>query len=477
METEAQKRNLAREKLLGFTEYTNPGYIAAQHHKQITEHLEALERGDIDRLMIFMPPRHGKSELASRRFPGWYLGRHPDKQIIAASYNSELASDFGREVRNIVASPEYNRLFDVRLSQDSHAANRWHTDRGGMYVAAGVGTAITGRGAHIGLIDDPFKDQEEADSEVTRDRVYSWYTSTFYTRLMPGGGIALIQTRWHDDDLAGRLLNDEKGDEWTILELPAMKDGAALWPEWYPIETLERIKSVLPARQWNALYQQNPIPEDGDFFKREWWHWYAKAPKHLNVYITHDDGVTDGDGDPTEIYVWGVDPDDNVYCLDYWGGKVSSDVWVDVLIDFMENYPAFVCVGESGPIRRSVEPFLKKRMNQRKVYCRLEWLPSINDKPSRARSFQGLMSMGKVYWPQTDWAMETQRELLRFPAGILDNKVDACGLIGRAINQTWAPKPPKVKPKENAVRKPTLQEMIARHDSKQKRKPTGPKRI
>lgn len=156
-----------------------------------------------------MPPRHGKSELASRRFPAWYLGRHPDKQIIAASYNSELASDFGREVRNIVASPEYSKLFAVSLAQDSKAANRWHTDKGGMYVAAGVGTAITGRGAHIGLIDDPFKDQEEADSEVIRDKVYNWYTSTFYTRLMPGGGIALIQTRWHDDDLAGRLLNDE----------------------------------------------------------------------------------------------------------------------------------------------------------------------------------------------------------------------------------------------------------------------------
>jgi len=426
--------------------------------------------------MIFMPPRHGKSELASRRFPGWYLGQNPDHQIIAASYNSDLASDFGREVRNIIASPEYQNIFGgIELAPDSKAANRWHTNKGGMYVAAGVGTAITGRGAHRGLVDDPFKDQEEADSEVIRDKVWNWYTSTFYTRLMPGGGICVIQTRWNDDDLAGRLLNEESngGDQWIVLELPAIANGKALWPEWYPIESLERIKSVLPPRQWNALYQQDPIPDDGDFFKREWFNWYDKAPKHLNIYITHDDAVTDGGGDYTEIGVWGVDPDDDVYCLDWWSGQTSSDVWTDILIDFMALYGPYAVVGESGPIRRSVEPFLIKRMAQRKQYCRLEWLPTIGDKGARARSFQGLVSMGKVYLPHgKEWAQDVIRQLLRFPAGVLDDKVDVCGLLGRAINQTWAAKLPKKKPIIPIGQQPTLNERLARQ-----KKPKSRKRI
>ena len=475
METEKERRQRARETLLAFTEYTNPSYQAARHHELICAGLEAFARGEVDRLMIFMPPRHGKSELASRRFPAWFLGNNPGKQIIAASYNSELASDFGREVRNIVASPEYRAVFDVNLAQDSQAANRWHTHKGGMYVAAGVGTAITGRGAHRGLIDDPFKDAEEADSEITRDKVWNWYGSTFYTRLMPKGGICLIQTRWNDDDLAGRLLNEESsgGDKWHVIELPALKNGEALWPEWYPVESLERIKANLQPRHWNALYQQNPIPDDGDFFKKGWFRTYDTAPKHLNIYITHDDAVTEDGGDFTEIGVWGVDPDDNLYALDWWSGQETADVWSDVLIDLVIKWGPFAVVGESGPIRRAVEPFLVKRMQQRRAYCRLEWLPSIADKGARARAFQGLASMGKVYLPKTDWADDLMRQLLRFPAGVYDDKVDTCGLMGRAINQTWAPKPPKIEEKDDPMRRPTLDEMLKR---KPKRRST-PARI
>jgi predicted phage terminase large subunit-like protein len=473
VETETQRREKARQSLIQFTEYTNPEYRAANHHKQIAEKLEAVERGEIDRLMIFMPPRHGKSELASRRFPAWYLGKNPNKQIIAASYNSDLAGDFGREVRNIVNSPEYKQLYGVKLAADSQAANRWHTDKDGMYVAAGVGTAITGRGAHIALIDDPLKDREEADSEVIRDKVYNWYTSTLYTRLMPGGAIVLIQTRWHDDDLAGRLLS-EGSDDWEILELPAEKDKEALWPDWYPIETLNRIKEALPSRDWNSLYQQNPIPDDGEFFKREWFHRYDIAPKHLNIYITHDDAVTDGAGDFTEIGVFGVDPVDNIYILDWWSGQTTSDVWTDELIGLVNKYDPFAVVGETGPIRRAVEPFLLKRMEKKKIYCRLEWLPTIGDKAARARSFQGLASMGKVYLPNTDWADDLLRQLMRFPAGVVDDKVDACGLIGRAINQTWAARMPVVSKAIPIDKRPTLNQMINRHN---KAKPKKRQRI
>ena len=173
------KRRKARQSLIDFTTYTFPQYAPAEHHKLIADKLEAVERGDIQRLMIFMPPRHGKSELATKRFPAWFLGRNPDKQIIQASYNSELARDFGRQVRNIFQERKFSNLFsDVELAQDSKAADRWNTNLGGAYVAAGVGTAVTGRGADILIIDDPLKDREEAESETRRDTVWNWYTST-----------------------------------------------------------------------------------------------------------------------------------------------------------------------------------------------------------------------------------------------------------------------------------------------------------
>lgn len=434
---ELLQRRQARSGLLAFTQYTNPAYVPAAHHRLIAEKLEAVARGEILRLIICMPPRHGKSELASRRFPAWYLGNYPLNPIIAASYNSELAGDFGREVRNIVASPEYRALFDVKLAQDSQAANRWHTDKGGAYVAAGVGTAITGRGAKILLIDDPFKDREEADSEIRRQRVKDWYTSTAYTRLMPGGAVIVIQTRWHDDDLAGWLLSEAErgGDQWDVLSLPAIAhDNAPLWPEWYPLERLEQIRAVLPARDWNALYQQNPIPDDGDYFKADWFADYETPPKQLNIYGASDYAVTDGGGDFTEHGVFGVDANGNLYVLDWWFGQTSSDVWIEKKCDLIIRHNPACWFGEAGPIRRAVEPFLLNRMTERNAFCRIEWLPSIADKEARARGFQGMASMGKVFLPKNaPWKGHVLNQLMRFPAGKHDDAVDVCSLVGRGM--------------------------------------------
>lgn len=430
-------RRKARSGLIAFTEYTNPAYAPASHHNLIAEKLEAVERGEIKRLMITMPPRHGKSELASRRFPAWYIGRNPDKQIIAASYNSDLASDFGREVRNIVGSPEYGNVFKASLSSDSKAANRWHTDAGGMYVAAGVGTAITGRGADILLIDDPFKDRQEADSEITRQRVWDWYTSTAYTRLMPGGAVVVINTRWHDDDLSGRLLSEQGngGDAWEVLSLPAIQaDGSALWPEWYPLDRLEQIRSVLPARDWNSLYQQNPIPDDGDYFKAGWFADYDTLPESLAVYGASDYAVTDGGGDYTEHGVFGTDGQGNLYVLDWWRGQTASDVWIDRKCDLILSHSPVCWFGEAGSIRRAVEPFMLARMRERNAICRIEWLPSISDKESRARSIQGMASMGRVFFPKNAaWKGDVLAQMLRFPAGKHDDAVDVFSLIGRGL--------------------------------------------
>lgn len=442
--SELLARRKARAGLLAFTQYTNPAYEAAPHHRLIAEKLEAVERGEIKRLMIAMPPRHGKSELASRRFPSWFMGRQPGKQIIAASYNSDLANDFGREVRNIVNSPEFSALFKASLAQDSKAANRWHTDQGGMYVAAGVGTAITGRGADVLLIDDPFKDRQEADSELQRQRVWDWYTSTAYTRLMPGGAVVVINTRWHDDDLSGRLLAEQEdgGDKWELLSLPAISpQGEPLWPEWYPLDRLEQIKSVLPARDWNALYQQNPIPDDGDYFKSAWFGEYDELPPNLRMYGASDYAVTDGDGDWTEHGIAGVDGSGNIYVADWWRKQSASDEWIEAQCDLIIKHEPMVWLGEKGVIQRAVQPYLLRRMQERQAFCRLEWLASIADKPTRARPIQAMASMGKVFLPKkAPWKAEVLAQLLRFPAAKHDDAVDVLGLFGRGMEFIRPPK-------------------------------------
>jgi len=416
---------------LAFTEFTNPLYERAQHHARIADKLEAVERGEIDRLMIFMPPRHGKSELASKRFPAWCLGRRPTRQIIAASYNSDLANDFGRNVRNLVAEPEFGQVFPgVTLAPDSQAAMRMNTSHGGAYVAAGVGTAVTGRGAHIALIDDPFKDREEADSERRRELVWDWYRSTLYTRLMPGGAIVLIQTRWHEDDLAGRLLEQEP-DQWEVLELPAIdNEGKALWPEWYDETALARIKATIGPREWSALYQQQPQPDEGTFFQRAWFD-EREPPAALRYYGSSDYAVTDGGGDYTVHRVWGIDGQGDVYRVDGWRGQTASDEWIERKLDLVAKYKPLCWFGEGGVIQKAIEPMLKRRMRERSVYCRLEWLPSVADKPTRARSFQAMAATGRVHFePGADLS-----EFLVFPAGKHDDDVDTASLIGRAIDQ------------------------------------------
>ena len=422
---------LAKRSLLRFTEYTNPQYQRAQHHAQIAAKLEAVERGEIDRLMIFMPPRHGKSELASKRFPAWCLGRDPSRQIIAASYNSDLANDFGRNVRNIVAEPEFGQVFPgVGLASDSQAANRMNTNHGGAYVAAGVGTAVTGRGAHIALIDDPFKDREEADSERRRNTVWDWYRSTLYTRLMPSGAIVLIQTRWHEDDLAGRLLEHEAG-QWDVLELPAVNDaGEALWPEWYDKAALDRIKATIGPREWSALYQQKPQPDDGTFFQREWFQTWGKLPA-LRYYGTSDYAVTDGGGDYTVHRIWGIASNGDVYRVDGYRAQGTSDKWIEAKLDLVAKYKPLCWFGEGGVIQKAIEPMLRRRMRERNVHCRIEWMPSVADKPTRARSFQAMAATQRVFFePGADIA-----EFLVFPAGKHDDDVDTASLIGRAIDQ------------------------------------------
>lgn len=456
------RRRRARASLIDYSRYTNPVYRPAPHHELIAEKLEAVERGECKRLMVFMPPRHGKSELGSRRFPAWFMGRNPERSIIAASYNSELAGDFGRDVRNIVASEEHRALFPTGgLAADSAAAMRWHTSAGGGYAAAGVGTAVTGRGAHVLIVDDPVKDRADADSELLREKTYRWYLSTAYTRLEGtitdedddplwrdldearekgaafDGAVIVIQTRWHEDDLAGRLLADEaKGaDKWDVLSLPAIRqNGQALWPAKYPLARLEAIRRVLPSREWSALYQQSPTPDDGTFFLREWFtgtYRQGEQPAHLTIYITGDFAVTEDGGDWTEFGVWGVDPRGEIYELDWWSGQTNAMTWVERLIDLMQRWNPDAFFGESGVIRRAVEPLLRMRMRARNTFCRLEWLTRTVDKTASARGFQGRAEMKMVHFREGSGAVIDQ--LIAFPAGKHDDKVDVCTLLGMAL--------------------------------------------
>ncbi len=435
---EKRARLAASETLTAFTEYTFPQYRTAEHHRLICEKLEAVERGEIDRLMIFMPPRHGKSELASKRFPAWYLGRNPEKQVITASYNSDLAGDFGRQVRNIVREQRFRNVFpSVTLAEDSQAANRWNTSAGGSYVAAGVGTAVTGRGAHLLLIDDPVKDREEAESETRRETVWNWYSSTAYTRLMPGGAVILIQTRWHEDDLAGRLLEAEAkgGDKWDKLILPAiLSDGNALWPDWYPIEALNRTKAAIGPRDWSALYQQQPAPDDGTFFLKAWFKRHETPPPRVHVYMTSDYAVTEGDGDYTEHGVWGIDGTGRIYQLDWWHGQTASDEWIEQKLHMIRKWKPICAFGEAGVIQKAIEPMLKRRMTETATRCRMEWLPSIHDKATRARAFQSRAAMGEVSLLDDERGERVLKQLLSFPAGKHDDAVDVCSMMGLALD-------------------------------------------
>ena len=445
---ELLRRRRARSSLIQFTEYTKPDFRPADHHRWIADALEKVERGEIKRLMLFMPPRHGKSELASRRFPAWYLGRNPDKQLITATYSTEFAEDFGRDVREIVRDDDYRNVFGTTLAADSTSRGRWRTADGGVYFAVGVGGPITGRGAHLALIDDPVKNRQDAESETLRESTWHWYTSTLRTRMMPGGAIILICTRWHEDDLAGRLLaaQEHGGEKWHVISLQALRDEdgeeTALWPAWYPVEELRKIRGAIGPRDWLSLYQQTPTHEEGTYYKREWFHPYSERPEQLTIYMSGDFAVTDeaaAEGDFTELAVWGVDSQERIYMLDWWGGQTASDVWIERLLDLVETWSPLWFIGEGGVIRRAVEPSLKKRMMERKVFVACEWLPASGDKPAMARSFQAMASIGKVHIPKTVAGQQLIDQLLKFPDGKHDDKVDTCSLFGRFIAKTWAP--------------------------------------
>lgn len=436
----------------------------ARHHEVMLSALNDVVDGKINRLMFFMPPGSAKSTYASVVFPTYFLGKFPGSKIILASYGSDLAKRLGRRARQIIQSHAYKPIFDTEISKSTSAADEWALLNGSEFMSGGILSGITGNRAHGLIIDDPIKGRQDADSEVVRNRTFEAYQDDLLTRLVPGGWQVIIQTRWHEDDLAGRILpkdwNGESGDikcrdgnVWRVVCIQAIctrgddpvgrEVGEYLWPEWFSAEHFASFQRV--SRTWSALYQQVPASESGDYFARDWFKWYEQPPKHLTIYGCSDYAVSEDKGDNTEHGVFGLDPSGDLYILDWWYGKTPSNVWIEFQLDLIRQYRPIIWAGESGVIRRAIEPFLLNRMRERRDYCRMEWLTSSADKPSRARGFQALASMGKVYLPAgKDWAMRLLNQLMRFPAGAEDDGVDVCSLMGRIMDMTHTPAAAKV---------------------------------
>lgn len=384
--------------------------------------------------MLLVPPQHGKSQIASRRFPAYALGHDPREDWIAASATAELAEGFGRDVRNCIASSEYSKLFpETVLAEDSAAKGRWNTKQGGGYYAVGVGGQLFGRGGGA-IIDDPFGSWADAQSQLQRDNVWDWYRGTLYNRIRPGRPIIVIQHRMAEDDLAGRLIAQQQcgGDQWTIVELPADVDNPP-WPERYDKVALERIRANTDPRQWSALYMQNPTPEEGTFFKREWFKLVDPKKVTGHKYTTGDFAVTEGGGDWTELGTHSYRDRTLTLCVDGWRGQTAADQWIERLCDQVDRQKPLCFFGESGPIRRSVEPFLARRMRDRRSYCRVEWLVRSHDKATMARPLQAMAASGQVEIADTEYGHHVLTQLLQFPAGKLDDAVDMAALMGMAI--------------------------------------------
>jgi len=350
-----------------------------------------------------------------------------------------LAEEFGREVRNTIASHVYKQLFpETRLAEDSQAKGHWSTGQGGSYYATGIGGALMGRGATRLIVDDPFASMLEAQSQLVRDKVWDWYRGTAYNRVRPGGAIVLIQHRMNEDDLAGRLIAHQAtgGDKWEIVELPAVKDGEAAWPERYNLEALERIRANMSPREWSSLYQQNPTPDEGTFFLRKYFE--LVDPKKIPVghkYTTGDFAVTDEAGDYTELATHTYTGDTLYLAVEGFRGQTSADVWIEKLVDQFTHHKPLCFFGESGPIRRAIEPFLTRRMRERRSFCRLEWLTRPHDKATMARPLQAMAASGKVKIADTEYGHHLLNQLLQFPGGKLDDAVDMAGLMALAIDQ------------------------------------------
>lgn len=487
-EQELAQRELARRRLLPFIQRFRPKYKAGWVHadicRRIERFVEAVERGESPRLLLMMPPRSGKSEISSRHTPAWILGKHPDWEIIAGSHTSSLSMSFSRYLRDLMRDPAYQSIFeDTRLDPSSQSTENWNLTKGGGYLAAGVGTGITGRGAHVLLLDDLVKDIEAADSQTIRDNTWEWYLSTAYTRLAPGGGVLGVMTWWHEDDWAGRIqqvMESGDGDDFEIIRYPAINEsgdeylleddniveitsgspvpenarmtrpmGTAIHPERYTTEAMLKIKRNLVAggqkRVWDALYQQNPLPDDGSFFTRDMFMIYGTAPRRpdLYVYQAWDFAITEGtENDYTVGTCLGQDHRGNLYVLDQRRFKSGdSFIIVDAILDFAQEWQVDMLGFEDGQIWKAMDAVFMKECEARKYHPSYEKLTPLTDKRVRATPLRGLMQHHKVFFDKNaHYFTELQKEMLRFLVAKHDDQVDSLAWAVRLTLTKSAPR-------------------------------------
>ncbi|NIT14169.1 MAG: phage terminase large subunit [Candidatus Dadabacteria bacterium] len=541
LERELARRTLVRRRLIYFIMRMQPNYIAGWMHYDICRRLEKfllrIINGENPRIMFFTPPRHGKSEIVSKKFPAWALGLYPWLEIISASYAVSLPMGFSRHVRSLIRDPAYQTLFpETRLDPEIQNVEGWQTTKGGIYIPAGVGGGITGKGANILNIDDPIKDAEEADSETVRESVWDWYGSTAYTRLAPLSGVCVTQTRWHDDDLSGRLINQMKQakteieemqsymmdrieekqltgehlaiamdeyrkkidrmklevDDWEIISYPAVNEGADEWlneddtvtpepkdPETstllreknsalhsdrFPYERLMKIKRTLQPRHWSALYQQNPVPEEGLYFKKDMIRYSQRSPywKHYPIIIAFDLAIGKREiNDWTVGVVACLDFEDRLHILDMVRGRWDTFEIVEAILDLYNayahgDYKPILGI-ERGQIEKAIGPQFEKRQRERRIYPNMADEKMMNpnsDKLARARPLQGRMQQGMVLFPEDQpWIQTIIQELLRFPGGLFDDCVDALAWLVKIALTVEPPRTDQRKKPESWKRK------------------------
>jgi len=426
---EKRARRKARQSLLSFCQYTKADYQPAWHLEQLAAKLEAVERGECKRLIVTMPPQHGKSELISLRFPCWYLGRHPEALIVQAGYAESIALLHSRQARDIFTSPEGKVLFPERGGHDiieRQAAHEWGTKQGGSYYAVGVGGGLTGRGFNLGIIDDPVKDAEEAASQLIREKVCEWYRTVFRTRVHPDAAIIVVMTRWNVSDLVGWLLKlateDPTADKWEILHLPAIsKDGAALWPERYPIEVIQNIRATVGSRAFEALYQGNPTIAEGNIIKREWWKYYKERPHFTRIVQSWDTAFkAKAENDYSVCTVWG-EAANGYYLLDVWRQKVEYPELKRAAISLHGRDKANAVLVEDKASGQSLIQELKRETALPVLPVKVD-----SDKIARVNAVSPLIEAGKVFIPEyATWLHDYIEELSAFPNGANDDAVDS----------------------------------------------------